>query len=150
MVLRGVVGGVTVTERLGFLAFRGDGVFSTSTSLLDGDDELLTEDVVVSRISRDIGACKLLACFFGGRPGRLETSLPEGGADELTCFLGGRPGPLRLGIASVGAAGAGGGAGGGTATTTGCRGRTSGTGRSSSLLLLSDSDNRFKFTLAEF
>ena len=145
MVFRGVVGGVTVTERLGFLALRGDGVFSTSTSLLDGDDEQLTEEVVVSRISRDIGACKLLACFLG-RPGRLETSLPEGGADELTCFLGGRPGPLRLGMASVGATGVG---GAGGAATTGCRVRTSGTGRSSSLLLLSDSDNRFKFTLVD-
>ena len=137
---------MTVTERLGFLALRGDGVFSTSTSLLDGEDELLTEEVVVSRISRDIGACKLLACFFGGRPGRLETSLPEGGADELTCFLGGRPGPLRLGMVSVGTAGVG---GTGGAAVTGCRGRASGIGRSSSLLLLSDSDNRFKFTLAE-
>lgn len=134
MFLRGVVGGVTVTDRLGFLAFNGDGVFSTSTSLLDGDDELLTDDVVVSRISRDIGAWTLADCFLGARPGRLEISLPEAGADALTCFFG-RPGPLRLGAASTGAAGAG---KAGGAVTTGCRGRASGTGRSSSLLLLSE------------
>lgn len=64
-VFRGVVGGVTVTDRLGFRVLSGDGVFSTSTSLSDEDEEELlellelllelTEDVVVSRISRDIG-----------------------------------------------------------------------------------------------
>lgn len=141
---------MTVTDRLGFLAFNGDGVFSTSTSLLDGEDELLTDDVVVSRISLDMGAWTLPAGFLGGRPGRLVASLPAGkagpaslaeaaGVEVAACFFG-RPGPLRLGaVDSTGPAGG---------SEAGCLERASGAGRSSSLLLLSDSDSRFRLALA--
>lgn len=136
--MRGVVGGVTVTDRLGFLDLRGDGVFSMSTSLLDDEDELLTDEVVVSRISRDMGANTLAEGFLAGRPGRLVTSLPETGAEVLTVFFG-RPGPLRFGADSAGAET--------RAAAVDCLCRTSDTGRSSSLLLLSDSESRFKLAL---
>lgn len=58
---------------LGFLGFTGEGVFSTSTStsLPDEDEEddelLLTDDVVVSKISLDLGTIVVPVCFLGGR-----------------------------------------------------------------------------------
>ena len=102
--LRGVVGGVTVTDRLGLRDLSGEGVFSTSTSVSDDedDDELLTEEVVVSRISRDFGTMEGAASFFGGRPGRLAGSLATVGAPAgagatgilVESFFGGLPRPL--------------------------------------------------------
>ena len=107
-VLRGVVGGVTVTDKLGLRDLIGDGVFSTSTSVSDDeeeDEELLTDEVVVSRISRDVGATAGAAGFFGGRPGLLAGSLTGAGTGAAALGAGtgalvasflGRPRPLGL------------------------------------------------------
>lgn len=72
---------------LGFRGFTGEGVFSTSTStsLPDEDEEddelLLTDDVVVSRISLDLGTTVVPVCFLGGRLVRFfPSALLVGGA----------------------------------------------------------------------